>query len=115
MSEKLLHYMARCLFLLDIKAAAWRGTRERNVRNLWQVLARFSSGNIPPDNGSNRRAKRHNPKHEERQAVQPSRSTAFIVPIKDPLALVDGLPPIWLGFELGPLGAETKDQVSNFN
>lgn len=39
-SEELPHYTARWLLLLHIKAAAQRGTRETNVRNWWQMLAR---------------------------------------------------------------------------
>lgn len=115
MSEDLLHYTAHCLLLLHIKAAAWRGTRGTNVRNWWQVLARLSSGNVLHNSSSNWGAERHNAEHEERQAVQPSRSTAFGVPIEDPLASVDGLPSTWPGLELGPLGTETKDQASDFN
>lgn len=56
-----------------------------------------------------------NAEHGERQAVQPSFSTDFIFPIQDLLASVDGLQRSWPGLELGPLGAKTKGQVSDFN
>lgn len=114
-SKELLHYTACCLLLLHIRAAAWRGTRKGNVRNRWQMLARLSSGNVLPDNSSNWGTEKHNTEHGERQAVQPSCSTAFVVPIQDPLASVDGLPSTWPGLQLGPLGTKTKDQASDFN
>ena len=114
-SKELLHYTACSLLLLHIKAAVWTGTRGRNVRNQWQMLAKLSSGNVLPDNSSKWGAKKHNAEHGERQAVQPSCSTAFIVPIQDPLASVDGLPLTWPGLELGPLGTKTKDLASDFN
>lgn len=101
-SEELLRYTARCLLLLHVKAAAWRGTRGRNVRNQWQMLARLSSGNVLYSHSSNWGAQRH-------KAVQPSHSAAFVDPIEDLMASVDGLPSTWLGLELGPLGTKTKD------
>lgn len=74
-------------------------------------VRRVSSGKVLPDDWG---AKRH-PEHGEGQAVQPSCSTASIIPIQDLLASVDGLPSIWPGLELGSLGTRTKDEMFDFN
>lgn len=79
------------------------------------MLARLRSVNVLPHNRSNWGHKMRNVEHRERHTVQSSRSTAFVIQIKDSVALVDGLPSTWPGLELGPLGTETKDQASDLN
>lgn len=108
----MLHCTAHCLPQLHIKEPTWRGTRERNSKDLVENVQKLSSEKVLPDNGG---AKRHSSEQGEGQAVQASCSTASTIPVQDTLASVDGLPSIWPGLELDPLGTRTKDEMSDFN
>lgn len=81
-------------------------------KDLVENVKRLSSGKLLHNNWG---AKGQSSECGEGQTVQPYCSTASIFPIQDPLAPVDGLPSIWPGLELGPLGTRTKGKVSDFN